>query len=227
MAEVLAYESTTRPHGAYDAALLQLLGAHAVPVWGWSEESAYAELAMAGPGLDHWVRTTNLWAEQERRAWEWAQLVGAVTDADPARVVTAAVGGLAADALAAVEAWIDIVFLAVCIDGLGEELVRTLTASTYAPLARHAKHLVMFKRGQCADGCNSLAEVVRESQIERAVVDERAAAWLDLARRFATRTTALESETGWVELGIAAALDTDGALTRVEHRLRAHLGEGP
>jgi hypothetical protein len=229
MADVaVAYERDTIPDkDGYRPALIELLGVHAMPVWGWCEQMAYEEFAMAGPDLDHWVRTTNLWAEQERRSWEWHQLIGAVTEEQPDAVVGRAAGTVAAAAAAALASWIDMVFLAVCLDGLGEELVRTLEQSTYAPLRRSARTLVMFKRGQCADGCDSLAEVVRDRQFDREIVGARADVWMDIARSFATRTVELEAETCWVDMGIATALDVDDALERVEARMRKQVGDQP
>ena len=59
MAEVAAparphtsFERDSVPSAAHRAALLSLLGAHAVPVWGWGERGAYAELVMDGPSLE-------------------------------------------------------------------------------------------------------------------------------------------------------------------------------
>jgi 1,2-phenylacetyl-CoA epoxidase catalytic subunit len=180
---------------------------------------------MEGPSLDHWVRTTNLWAEEERDLWEWEQMVASLTEDAFDDVVAAAVGDLAPRTIGAIEQWVDTVFLAICVDGLGEELMRTVAASTYGPLERHARRMVMYKRGQCADGCDSLAEVVAGAQLDRAVLLDRADLWLDLVRDFAAGVPVLEADTGWMQLGIAEALDVEGALARVGTRLRAYLEE--
>src|SRR5438552_620428 len=231
MAEVAAparpHTSSERdsvPSAPHRAALLSLLGAHAVPVWGWGERGAYAELVMDGPSLDHWVRTAGLWAEAERRSWEWEQMVAALTDESADTIVRRAVGELADRAAGAIEEWIDLVFLPVCLDGLGEELLRTVASSTYGPLERHARRLVRSKRGQCAEGCSSLDEIVASAQLDRARLDDRTERWLELARDFAERTAALEHQTAWIDLGIAQALDPDAAMARVEARLRRHQG---
>lgn len=230
MAEVAAlspphtsFERDSVPGTAHRASLLALLGAHAMPVWGWGQRGAYAELVMDGPSLDHWVRTAGLWAEAERRLWEWEQMVAALTDEPADDMVRRAVGDLADRAVGAIEEWIDLVFLPVCLDGLGEQLLRTVASSTYGPLERHARRLVRSKRGQCAEGCSSLDEIVANAQVDRARLDERAERWLALARDFAERTTVLERETAWVDLGIAQALDPDTAMAGVEARLRTHL----
>jgi hypothetical protein len=140
-------------------------------------------------------------------------------------VVAAAVGDLASRTIDTIEQWIDVVLLAVCVDGLGEELMRTVAWSNYGPLERHARRMVMYKRGQCADGCDSLTELVTNAQCDRAVLGDRAAVWLDVARDLAASGRALEQEVGWVQLGLADALDIDGALTRVGARLHRHLEE--
>jgi len=221
--ERLSYERDSLPSDEYRGALLALLGLHALPVWGWGQRDAYARFTMEGPSLDHWVRTTNLWAEEERDLWEWEQMVSSLTDESFDGVVVAAVGDLAARTIGAIEQWVDLVLLAVCVDGFGEELMRTVIASSYGPLERHARRMVMYKRGQCADGCDSLAELVASAQCDRVVLADRAERWLDLARDFAATSGALELEIGWVQRGLAGALDVDGALSRVEARLRSHL----
>lgn len=220
-----SYERDSVPSPEYRAALVSLLGLHALPVWGWGQRDAYERFAMEGPSLEHWVRTTNLWAEEERDLWEWEQMVAALTDDGFDAVVASAVGDLAAHTIDALEQWVDLVFLAVCVDGLGEELMRTVTASTYGPLERHARRMVMYKRGQCADGCDSLAELVARAQIDRASLVDRATRWLDVARDFAATGRELGTDSGWVELGIAETLDVEGALARVGSRLSKHLGE--
>jgi hypothetical protein len=223
--ERVSYERDSLPSDEYCSAVLAVLGFHALPVWGWGQRDAYASFAMEGPSLDHWVRTTNLWAEEERDLWEWEQMVASLTDDSFDEVVSAAVGDLAARTIGTIEQWVDLVLLAVCIDGIGEELMRTVAASNYGPVERHARRMVMYKRGQCADGCDSLSELVTSAQCDRAVLTDRAALWLDLARDFATSGCALEHEVGWVQLGLAEALDVDGALTRVGARLHRHLEE--
>jgi len=219
----VSYERDSLPSDEYRGALLALLGLHALPVWGWGQRDAYGRFAMEGPSLDHWVRTTNLWAEEERDLWEWEQMVSSLTDESFDGVVASAVGDLAARTIGAIEQWVDVVLLAVCVDGFGEELMRTVAASSYAPLERHARRMVMYKRGQCADGCDSLSELVTSAQCDRVVLVDRAALWLDVARDFAATGRALEQEVGWVQLGLADALDVDGALARVGTRLHHHL----
>ena len=221
----VSYERDSLPSDEYRGALLAVLGLHALPVWGWGQRDAYERFAMEGPSLDHWVRTTNLWAEAERDLWEWEQMVASLTRDTFDDVVEAAVGHLATRTVGTIEQWIDTVLLAVCVDGLGEELMRTVAASNYGPLERHARRMVMYKRGQCADGCDSLVELVTNAQCDRAVLVDRAALWLDVARDFAATGRALEQEVGWVQLGLADALDVDGALTRVGARLHRHLEE--
>jgi 1,2-phenylacetyl-CoA epoxidase catalytic subunit len=223
--ERASYERDSMPSVEYRSALVTLLGLHALPVWGWGQRDAYARFTMEGPSLDHWVRTTNLWAEEERDLWEWEQMVVSVTDDAFDDVVSAAVGDLATRAIDAIEQWVDTVFLAICVDGFGEELMRTVAVSTYGPLERHARRMVMYKRGQCADGCDSLAELVADAQLDRAVLLERADLWLDVVREFAAAARRLEADTGWVQLGLAEALDVEGAVARVGARLRARLEE--
>ena len=221
--ERVSYERDSLPSDEYRGAVLALLGLHSLPVWGWGQRDAYAQFAMEGPSLNHWVRTTNLWAEEERDLWEWEQMVASITDERFDDVVAAAVGDLGARTIGAIEQWVDTVLLAVCVDGFGEELMRTVAASNYGPLERHARRMVMYKRGQCADGCDSLSELVTSGQCDRAVLADRAARWLDVARDFAVTGRALEQEIGWVPLGLADALDVDGALARVAARLHRHL----
>jgi len=220
-----AYERDSVPDDEYRAAVLALLGFHAVPVWGWGQRAAYEKFAMEGPSLDHWVRTTGLWAEAERDLWEWEQMVAAITVESFDDVVEHAVGRLARDTVTALEQWLDMVFLPICIDGLGEELVRTMAASTYGPLVRHARRMVMYKRGQCADGCSSLDEIVANTQFDTALLRDRAEFWLGVAGEYARQATVLEAASGWVERAIADPLDVDGALERVGARLHAHLEE--
>jgi hypothetical protein len=217
------FERDTLPGDDYRAALVALFGAHALPVWGYGQRAVYEAYAMEGPSLDHWVRTTGLWAEAERDLWEWETMVAAVTDEPVDAVVTDVVGDLAAETIAAIDGWLDMVLLPACLDGVGEELVRTCSASTYGPLERHARRMVMYKRGQCAEGCSSLREIVRERQFDRSTVDAAAAKWLGIARRHAERVAEVEPVRGWVPFGIADPLDVDGALDRVEARLRVHL----
>src|SRR5438094_67773 len=82
MAEVAAparphtsFERDSVPSAAHRAALLSLLGAHAVPVWGWGERGAYAELVMDGPSLDHIVASAQLdRARLDDRTERWLEL---------------------------------------------------------------------------------------------------------------------------------------------------------
>src|SRR3954454_23771489 len=220
-----SYERGSVPGDGYRRALCALLGLHALPVWGWGQRDVYERFAMEGPSLDHWVRTTNLWAEAERDLWEWEQMVAALTRDAFDHVVADAVGDLATRTIGSIEQWIDMVLLVVCVDGLGEELVRTVAASSYGPLERHARRMVLYKRGQCADGCDSLVELVTRAQCDRTLLVDRSERWLAIARDFAAAERALEQEAGWVELGIAHALDGDGAVKRVGDRLRRCLEE--
>jgi hypothetical protein len=220
-----AIERGTITDDAYRASLVALLGAHAIPVWGFGQREAYGELVMTGPSLDHWVRTGGLWAEQERDLWEWEQLVAGVTDQGPADIVRAAVGELADRVAGELVEWIDLALLAVCLDGLGEELVRTLVSSSYGPLRRHASVMVTYKRGQCADGCTGLSDVVRLRQLDLHHVRARAEVWTALTRDAAAAVADAERGAGWVERAIAAPLDVEGALHRSLGRLTARLEE--
>src|SRR5439155_18586520 len=69
----------------------------------------------------------------------------------------ALVAGAACDlcrrTVASVGGWVDLMLLAACVDGVGEEMASTLRGSSYGPLRRHAGTLAMFKRAQSADGC--------------------------------------------------------------------------
>ena len=220
-------ERSTIADAGYRDALVALLGAHAIPVWGFGQREAYGDHVMTGPSLDHWVRTGNLWAEQERDLWEWEQIVGAVTDRAPADVVRDAVGELPGRVTAALVEWIDLALLAVCLDGLGEELVRTLTGSSYGPLRRHASVMVAYKRGQCADGCTGLSDVVRLRQLDLDHVRARAEVWSGLTRDAAAAVAAAEATAGWVERSLAAPLDVEAAVDRTLTRLTARLEEAP
>jgi hypothetical protein len=220
-----AVERGTIADDGYRAALVALLGAHAVAVWGYGQRVAYEEFVMTGPSLDHWVRTGNLWAEEERDLWEWEQIVGAVTDRPFDDVVRGSLGDLADRVTAELHEWIDLVLLAVCVDGLGEELVRTMAASSYAPLQRHARVMVTYKRGQCADGVTGLADVVRLAQLDLDHVRARAEVWSALTRQLADAVVAAEAASGWVAHGIATPLDAPAAVYRTLARLTARLEE--
>lgn len=203
-------------------ALLWLLGAHAVPVWSWGQRQAYEELVMAGPGLDQWVRTAGLWAESERMAWEWEQLVRHLTDREPEEVA-AALGPLAGETAAASATWLDLMIRAASLDALGEHLVRTVRSSRYLPLQRHAHTMVAYKRGQAADGCDSLHEVVQKRQCDPGLVAERVGAWRALARRHGELVVSAQREHRWPALGLADPFDLDGALAQVDARLDRYL----
>lgn len=219
------YERDSIPSEEYRAALVALLGAHAIPVWGWGQRDHYAAKVMDGPSLDQWVLTSNLWAEEERDIWEWEQLVHAVTAESFDSIVGRTNGALATSTPAAIEEWIDLVALCACVDSLGEELVRTFTDSTYGPLKRHARLMVMYKRGQAADGISALRQGIQRDELAPAAVDDVLAKWLAIAREHAALVASSETEADWIELGIATSFDADAAISRVEARFRQHLKE--
>lgn len=207
--------------------LVALLGAHAIAVWGYGQRDAYSEWVMAGPGLDHWVRTGNLWAEQERNLWEWEQMVAGLTDTDPDAVVAAALGDVATRFGDELRSWIDLMLCAAYIDGLGEALVRSLDESAYAPLRRHAQVMVMYKRGQYADGVTALGEVATLGQLPVDDVAARRRVWAELAREMADVIATVQNSAGWVAFGLAAPIQADETLDRVDARLDEHFQEVP
>jgi hypothetical protein len=138
-------------------------------------------------------------------------------------VVRGSLGELPGRVTGELREWIDLVLLAVCVDGLGEELVRTLAESSYAPLQRHARVMVTYKRGQCADGVTGLGDVVRLRQLDLDHVRARAGVWTALTHELADAVIAAEQEAGWVAHGIARPLDRTGALERTLGRLTARL----
>src|SRR4051794_6802386 len=213
------YERGTIPSEEYRTALGSLLGAHAVAVWCWGERDLYASKVMDGPGLDTWVLTGGLWAEAERRAWDWEQLVSAGIGALDGSLVETAVGELATNTMAAVDSWVDLVSLAACVDGVGEEMARTLRNSSYGPLRRHARVMTMYKRGQSADGYVAVRMARREGGLPACDVDAALERWLDVARQHVDAVAASEERAAWVEYGIAAPLDTSAAIGRVQERL--------
>jgi hypothetical protein len=220
---VAEFERVTVPDDVTRTALIGLLGAHAIPVWGWGQRGAYERLVMAGPDLDQWVRTAGLWAEMERMVWEWEQLVAGISDVAADQLVHDVVGELAPRTVAAAEHWVDLMLRAACVDALGEHAVRTVAESAYAPLRRHARTMVAFKRGQAADGLDSLRDVVRSSQLDFDAVRERLTVWRTLAREHAAVLSSEHDRLGWDRLGLASALDVDAALAAVDEHLDRYL----
>lgn len=217
------FERSSVPDSATRASLLGLLGAHAIPVWGWGQRAAYERMVMAGPGLDQWVRTAGLWAEMERMLWEWEQLVAGITPDEPDPLVTAVAGDLSVRTVDAGEQWIDLMLRAASLDALGEHLVRTTVSSSYAPLQRHARTMVAYKRGQAADGCDALRDVIRLQQLDADVVRGRVDVWRGLTRDHASRVAALHAEHDWDGHGLATELDVDAAIAAVDARLDRYL----
>ena len=165
--ERVSYERELVPSDAYRDAVLAVLGLHALPVWGWGQRDAYAR----GSRWKGRVSTTGFARPTSGRrrsatsgsGSRWShrsptrsveRKAGSMTSSPPqsetlphARSVRSSSGST----------WC---CSPVCVDGIGEEMVRTVAASNYGPLERHARRMVMYKRGQCADGCDSLSELV-------------------------------------------------------------------
>ena len=221
--EEQVYERATIPDDRYRTAVAVVLGVHAQPVWCWGERDLYATKVMDGPGLATWVLTAGLWAEAERRAWDWEQLVAGVGPSGSESLVTGAGDVLCRRTVASVDGWVDLMLLAACVDGVGEELASTLRGSTYGPLRRHAGTLAMFKRAQSADGCVAVRTALRDHGLPPTAVDDALPQWLDLARRHVSAVADAEARAGWVDLGIATPLDAALALRRVEARLQSQL----
>src|SRR5204863_5093373 len=115
------YERATIPDDRYRIAVAVVLGIHAQPVWCWGERDRYATKVMDGPGLATWVLTAGLWAETERRAWDWEQLVAGAGMSASEALVAGAACDLCRRTVASVGGWVDLMLLAACVDGVGEE----------------------------------------------------------------------------------------------------------
>jgi len=217
------YERDSIPSDEYRSALVSLLAVHAVPVWAWGQRDAYASMVMDGPSLDQWVLTSNLWAEAERDLWEWEQLIDAIADEPSDAVVGRVIGSLAQSTPAALESWFDLIGACVTLSGLGEQLVRTFTESSYGPLARHARLMVMYKRGQTADGISAFRQGVQREEFSDADVEATLAKWSDIARTHAEAVAALQGPSRWTELGLATEFDPEAAVREVDSLIRQHL----
>lgn len=217
-----AFERTDVPNELIPA-LRSILGAHAMPVWGWGQRPQYERLVMEGPSLDQWVRTAGLWAEMERMCWEWEQLVAGLALGDRDSLVSGVTGDLAERTVAAQQDWVDLMFRAVALGTVGEFAVRALSESSYAPLKRYARTMVAYKRGQTADGGDAIRETVSLRQLDGAGIEERATVWQALAVEHAELINSEETAYSWVNGALAMPFDLLAARNEVEARLDKYL----
>jgi hypothetical protein len=210
------YEPVSLPDDAYRSALLALLAAQAVPVWGIGQQQAYEDFVMEGASLEHWVRMSGMWAEVERNVWQLNTLLGrlgidAVEDLSSSLPVKSR--QLVEEAT---ENWVDLLFTEVVVDNLGTAMIRACEHSSYAPLTRIARLLIFSKVGAFASGVLGIREAVARGQVPAAVLRERASRWLEVGATLAEQIDQAQQEAGWVAFGLAGSVDTRAALSDAE-----------
>jgi hypothetical protein len=212
------FERDTIPHDAYRDALTSILVSQALPGWNVDQRDAYAEHTMDGPSLDHWVRTTNVWAELERRVWEFDHLAESAGLADSHADVARLWSGVAARVEAVEQDWLGLVFSMCYLDGVGHALVHACRASTYGPLLRTARLATNGKWGVVASGLVGLGEVVRLEQASPAELADQRATWKSLAAVMLDIAVTAQSALG-DRYGIAAPVDAGDVLTTIDARV--------
>jgi hypothetical protein len=201
------YERVSIPDDNYRSALLALLAAQAVPVWGVGQQQPYEAFVMDGASLEHWVRMSGVWAEVERNVWQLHTLLERLGGGPipPSQLLEDAIEG-----------WVDLLFTEVIVDNLGRAMVRACQHSSYAPLTRIARLLAFSKMGAFASGVVGLREAVSRQQVPATVLRERAARWLDIGTALAQQIDESQRRAGWVALDIAAMVDTGAAISEAE-----------
>jgi hypothetical protein len=220
-----ALERETIPDDGYRSALMAVLVSQALPLWNVDQRDAYAEHTMDGPSLDHWVRTTNVWAELERRVWEFDHLAESAGLHDSHAEVATCWRATADRVEAAEQDWLGLVFSMCYLDGVGHALVQACHASTYGPLLRTARLATNGKWGVVASGLVGLGEVVRLDQAPPAELAERRATWRELAAQMLTVAVAAQSAIG-DRHGITDLVDAEATLAAVDARVAAILEVG-
>jgi hypothetical protein len=220
------FERETIPDDGYRHALTAILVSQALPAWNIDQRDAYAEHTMDGPSLDHWVRTTNVWAELERRVWEFDHLAESAGLQDSHAVVASSWRTIATLVEAAEQDWLGLVFSMCYLDGVGHALVRACNASTYGPLLRTARLATNGKWGVVASGLVGLGEVVRLDQASTAELAERRATWRALAAEILDVAVAAQSVLD-DRFGIAEPVDRDEVLATIDARVGAILEVQP
>ena len=216
------FERDSIPSDTYRLELTTMLAVHALPVWGWGQRTVYEDLLMSGPNLTQYVRTANLWAEQERALWQWEQLMQGL-NARHDTIVAEVCGGLPGELVGAVHDWLDLMLLAALIDGIGEHMARTLERSSYGPLRRLAPQVLRNKRGQSSEGWTALREFSGEGPSQAREVRSRGVQWLDRAGALLHAAGQLETKSAWMPHSIASPLGVTGVIDRAVTRLE-HLG---
>lgn len=218
-----AYERDTTPSDAYRVALTALLGTQSVPVWNTGQRDSYAEHVMNGPSLDHWVRTANVWAELERNVWEFANIATAagipVTDGQ----VDGPWGDLSGRIAEAQNSWLGLVFSLCYLDSIGHAMIRQCAQSNYGPLLRISRPGPNSKWGMVATGLLCLGEIVALEQLPRADVLDARVRWHALSDDVLRVVVAQEASGGWVEHGIAGAIDAEQVLVAADARVADRL----
>jgi hypothetical protein len=220
--EAPTYERETIPDERYRDALVTVLLTQSAPAWNVDQRAAYGEHTMDGPSLDHWVRTTNVWAELERRVWEYDHLATSAGIDEPVTAAHAVWAELAPRIEDAEQDWLGLVFSMCYLDGVGHLMMDGCRHSTYGPLMRTARLAANGKWGVVASGLVGLDEIVRLGQVPKDELDARRSTWraitsdiLDVVR---SRDATVD-----VTLGIATCIDVTAALETVDERVRARL----
>jgi hypothetical protein len=210
------YEHVSIPNDDYRSALLALLAAQAVPVWGVGQQQPYEAFVMDGASLEHWVRMSGTWAEVERNVWQLHTLLDRL-GVNSVEDLTGA-GPLPSCRLieAAMETWVDLLFTEVIVDNLGTAMVRACDHSSYAPLARIVRLLRFSKVGAFTSGVIGVREAVSRRQVPAAILRERAAHWLAVGAALAREIDYAQRTAGWVALDIAVAVDISSAVSEAE-----------
>jgi hypothetical protein len=204
------------PGDEYRSALLALLAAQAVPVWGVGQQQSYEAFVMDGASLEHWVRMSGMWAEVERNVWQLDRLLARL-GVDSVDDLTSSVPPKSRQLVEeATESWVDLLFTELVVDNLGTAMVRACAHSSYAPLMRIARLLVFSKVGAFTSGVVGIREVVSRRQVPTSVLRDRATRWLDIGSTLAEQIEQLQQTAGWVGLDIATHLDTGSALSDTE-----------
>lgn len=205
----LVRENDSLDDPTYRAALADVLGAHALPVWGWGQRAAFETFVMSGPSLNAHVLTSGMWAEQERNLWQWEQIVTHGLGVAGDDLVANAIGDSARMA-DGIDTWLDLMVFAIAVKTVGTVLAGTLVESSYGPLRRMAGTIRMSAHAQALDAISAL----RDRSFDRHDLERAGARWQAETGALVRHIDALQPQ--WNDLALATPFDTSTVIASID-----------